>query len=140
MPAAEAAPVVLAAIDALILHGPPTERDRKDDSFSMACSSLSVARHRAEVLLGPDSKLPARDPIEDHWPAVARDQLAEEFLASPHAREVADMASRTVPRLLISRGLDTLGCDPTVASPAALARILLYAVPSSLAAPTATGT
>jgi hypothetical protein len=46
VPAAEAAPVVLAAIDALILHGPPPERDRKDDSFSMACSSLSVARHR----------------------------------------------------------------------------------------------
>jgi hypothetical protein len=45
------------------------------------------------------------------------------------------MASRTVPRLLISRSLDTLGCDPTAASPAALGRILLYSVPSSLAAP-----
>jgi len=117
------------------LHGPPPEHDRKDDSFSMACSSLSVARHRAELLLGPDGKPPARDPVEDHWPAAARDQLAEEFLASPHAREFADTASRTVPRLLISRSLDTLGCDPTVASPAALGRILLYAVPSSLAAP-----
>lgn len=135
VPAAEVAPVVLAAIDALILHGPPPERDRKDDSFSMACSSLSVARHRAELLLGPDGKPPARDPVEDRWPAAARDQLAGEFLASPHAREFADMASRTVPRLLISRSLDTLGCDPTVASPVALGRILLYAIPLSLAAP-----
>lgn len=135
VPAAEAAPVVLAAIDAFILHGPPPECDRKDDSFSMACSSLSVARHRAGLLLGPDGKPPARDLIEDHWPAVARDQLAEEFLASPRAREFTDVASRTVPRLLISRSLDTLGCDPTVASPAALGRILLYVVPSTLAAP-----
>jgi hypothetical protein len=135
VPAAEAATVVLAAIDALILHGPPPERDREDDSFSMACSSLSVARHRAEFLLGPDGKPPAHDPIEDHWPAVARDELAEEFLASPHGRKFTDTASRTVPRLFIARSLDTLGCDPAVASPAALGRILLYAVPSSLAAP-----
>lgn len=67
--------------------------------------------------------------------AAARDQLAGEFLASPHARKFTDMASRTVPGLLISRSLDTLGCDPTAASPAALGRILLYSVPSSLAAP-----
>jgi hypothetical protein len=45
------------------------------------------------------------------------------------------MASRTVPRLLISRSLDALGCDPTAASPAALGRILLYVLPSTLAAP-----
>jgi hypothetical protein len=135
VPAAEAAPVVLAAIDALILHGPPPERDRKDDSFSMACASLSMARHRAELLLGPDGKPPARDPVEDHWPAAARDQLAEEFLASPHATEFTDTASRTIPRLLITRSLDTLGCDPTAASPAALGRILLYMLPSTLAAP-----
>ncbi len=45
------------------------------------------------------------------------------------------MASRTVPRLFITRSLDTLGCDPTVASPAALGRILLYMLPLTLAAP-----
>jgi hypothetical protein len=36
---------------------------------------------------------------------------------------------------LISSCIDVLGCDPTVASPTGLARILLYAVPLSLAAP-----
>jgi hypothetical protein len=72
VPAAEAAPVVLAAIDALILHGPPPERDRKDDSFSLACASLSVARHRARLLLGQDGEHPARDPDEDRWTAEAR--------------------------------------------------------------------
>lgn len=135
VPAAEAAPVVLAAIDALIEHGPPPERDREDDSFSMACSALSIARHRAEFLLGPDGKPPARDPIEDHWPAAARDQLVEEFLASPRAREFTGLASRTVPRLLIVGSLDALGCDPTVASPVALGRILLHAIPSGVLAP-----
>ena len=135
VPAAEAAPLVLTAIDALIQHGPPPEHGRKDESFSMACSSLSIARHRAELLLGPDDKLPARDPVEDHWPAAARDQLAGEFLASPHARQFPDMASRAVPRLLISSSIDTLGCDPTVASPTGLGRILLYAIPLSLASP-----
>jgi hypothetical protein len=45
------------------------------------------------------------------------------------------MASRTVPRLLISSSIDTLGCDPTVASPTGLSRILLFAIPLSLAAP-----
>lgn len=135
VPAAEAAPLVLTAIDALIQHGPPPEHGRKDQSFAMACASLSIARHRAELLLGPDDKLPARDPVEDHWPAAARDQLAGEFLASPHARQFPDMASRTVPRLLISSSIDTLGCDPTVASPTGLGRILLYAIPLSLASP-----
>jgi hypothetical protein len=61
--------------------------------------------------------------------------LAEEFLASPPGRKFTDTASRTVPRLLIARSLDTLGCDPTTASPAALGRILLYMLPSTLAAP-----
>jgi hypothetical protein len=59
-----------------------------------AYGSLSMARHRAELLLGPDGKPPARDPVEDHWTAAARDQLAEEFLASPHATEFTDTASR----------------------------------------------
>ena len=94
-----------------------------------------MARHRAELLLGPDGKPSPRDPVEDHWPAAARDQLAEEFLASPHATKFTDTVSRTVPRLLMTRSLDTLGCDPTAASPAALGRILLYAVPSTLVAP-----
>ena len=96
VPAAEAAPVVLAAIDALILHGPPPERDRKDDSFSMACSSLSVARRRAELLLGPDGKPPACDPVEDHWPVVARDSIAA---------PVTDLATAPIQRRKILGGL-----------------------------------
>jgi hypothetical protein len=61
-PAAEAAPLVLTAIDALIQHGPPPEHAPKDEGFSMACASLSIARHRAELLLGPDGKPPRARP------------------------------------------------------------------------------
>lgn len=133
VPGPQAASVLLAAIDALIDHGPPPEHDRREENFSVACSSLSVARQRAGLLLGGAPRV--RDRLEDRWPQAARDQLAAEFLASTQARELTSMVSRTIPRFFIARSVLDLGCDPTVASPAMLRRLLLGIVPDAVIAP-----
>lgn len=67
-PPPKAAPVALGAVDALIQHGPPPERGRKDKNFPWPAQP-PASPATAPSPLGPDGKPPARDPIEDHWPA-----------------------------------------------------------------------
>jgi hypothetical protein len=133
--AEEAAPPLLAGIEALIQHGPPPEMHRDDESFTMSCANASMARSRIAMLLGPDRKVPGHDQMQVLWPQEARAKLAEEFLASPQARELKDAASRTVPKILIGITVDGLGCDPRLVAPLAIDRILGHLLPSQLVAP-----
>jgi hypothetical protein len=137
VPAAEAARLLLAGIGALIEHGPPPEGDRKDKFFSESCSSASLARSRLALLLGPDEKAPGR--IKELWPADESARLVAEFLAAPQANALADPVSRTMPKLLVSLTVNSLGCDPRVLSVKGLTRILLRIIPAITVAPDSFG-
>jgi hypothetical protein len=133
--AAQAAPMLLAGIDALLRYGPPPGQGIRDEGYSMACSFVSAARSRAASLLGADAKPPTPDDVAARWPPQACQRLAEEFLAAPQASELRDQVSRTIPLALIRSSVDLLGCDPRLIGPVLLERLVLHVIPASVLVP-----
>lgn len=139
VPAAEAASLALAGIDAMTEYGPPPESHREDKFFSESCSSAGLARSRLALLLDPDRKVPARPSVEEQWTEGERSRLVAEFLASPQAQGLTDLVSRTMPKLLVSLTIQ-LGCDPRVLSVKGLNRIVLGTIPAIAVGPDRFGT
>jgi len=102
----------------------------------LMCSSLHLAAARAAALAATPRAVTA----QERWPAEARDQLVEEFLASPRGREFDDPVTRTLPRMLATSCVMSLGCDPVLIGPAVLERLLLGVLPGTAVAPDRFGT
>jgi hypothetical protein len=148
--ASEAGQRLRSGIDAFLRHGCPPEMGQKDDSHGDLCASLSLARHRASTLTGsastladsqdpPLNQLPDQPAVPDdlaaHWPQDLREQIAQEFLASPQGRDLPGPFARKIPFLFIAACTSNLGCDPLLIGPLLLERILLHMLPVSLTAP-----
>jgi hypothetical protein len=133
IPAPDAALRLQAGIDAFLRHGRPPGADPKDETYGELCASLSIARHRAATLAGRAGQPP--EAAAARRPQHARQQLAEEFLASPHGRDLQGPIARKIPLLLITTCASQLGCDPLLIGPLLLERILLHVFPMTLTGP-----
>jgi hypothetical protein len=134
MPTPKAGATLLAGIEAFLRHGRPPGVQVKDEDYGLLCASLGVARSRGIALAGSDAA-PVPDDIMARWPADARQRLASEFLASPHARDLQDPISRKMPFLLSTICVSQLGCDPVLIGPLLLERMLLHVLPATLIGP-----
>jgi hypothetical protein len=138
IPAAQAAALLQAGIDAFLRHGPAPEPDTKNEDFGLKCYSVCLTRHRIAVLAGPDTEPAGADlttELAARWSPDARAQLAAEFLAAPQARDLQGIVARKAPLLIISACVDQLGCDPLLTGPQLLSRMLLDVLPATLLAP-----
>jgi hypothetical protein len=140
IPAPEAGQRLLGGIDAFLRHGRPPEMDREDGIYGELCDTLSIARHRARTLAGSADQRPVPDDVAARWPQDVRQQIAAEFLASPHGRDLNGPFARTAPLLLIATCVAQLGCDPLLIGPLLLERMLLHIIPVTLTAPDRFGT
>ena len=159
IPASDAGQRLRAAIGAFLRHGRPPEMGQKDDSHGELCASLSIARHRASILADcagiladspdqprdqPSDELPNQSPLPDdvagRWLQDLREQIAQQFLASPQGRDLPGPFAKKIPFLFIAACTSNLGCDPLLIGPLLLERILLHMLPVTLTAPDRIGT
>jgi hypothetical protein len=103
---------------------------------------IPAAQAAAPLLSGIDALLrygppPGTDRSDEEarWPQEERAKLAEEFLASPYARDLRDRVSRTMPLLIISSCVGQLGCDPRPIGPDLLERLLVDVLPVTAIGP-----
>jgi hypothetical protein len=132
--AAEAGTALMAGIAAFLQHGSEPGPASAKDNYAMLCSSLFLTRSRAALMV-PETKEEPAGTIADRWPQAAQRQLAEEFLASPHASELRDPVARMLPFLYISTCVNQLGCDPLLLGPLLLDRVLMQVFPAVLLVP-----
>lgn len=140
IPAPDAAMRLQAGIDAFLQYGRPPGADREDDTYGELCAALSIARQRTATLAGRSGQGPVPAAAADLWSQDARRQIAEEFLASPHGRDLQGPVARKFPLLLITTCANQLGCDPLLIGPLLLERILLHVFPMTLTGPDRFGT
>ncbi|HUY51527.1 MAG TPA: PIN domain-containing protein [Streptosporangiaceae bacterium] len=135
IPAPDAAVALQAGIDAFLRHGRPPGADPKDETYSELYAALNISRHRATTLAGHARQPPEPADAAARWPQDARQRIADEFLASPHSRDLQGPIARKLPLLLITTCANQLGCDPLLIGPLLLERILLQVFPTTLTGP-----